>query len=143
MILAHLTWMVCKIRIKWLLHCYFLWGTTSRIYSKLHIVIPISFFSLCVSLESRWCSHTVVLTWLQLKRISILFYQIDQILTWVDNRYIAIYVLPMHMLTSPSVNEIFLLRYMNWSINFRGLQFNEAMAPSWLKYMNSILSEFT
>ena len=38
-----------------------------------------SIFSLSISLKSKWCSHTVVLTWLQLGRIPILFYQRDQI----------------------------------------------------------------
>ena len=34
----------------------------------------------------------------------------------------------MHMSASLSVDEILLLKYMNWSTNFRGLQFNEEMA---------------
>ena len=33
--------------------------------------------------------------------------------------------------------------YMNYSTNFRGLLFKEEMAPSWLKGMNSVFSEFT
>ena len=32
-------------------------------------------FSPGISLESKWCNHTVILTWLQLERIPILFYQ--------------------------------------------------------------------
>ena len=31
---------------------------------------------------------------------------------------------------------------MNLSINFRGLPFNAKMAPSWLKQINFVLSEF-
>ena len=38
---------------------------------------------------------------------------------------IAIHALPMHMLTLLSVDEILLLKYMNWSTNFRGLPFKK------------------
>ena len=43
----------------------------------------------------------------------------------VEKLSIAVYSLPMRMLTSLSVDEIFLLRYVNWSTDFRGLLFNE------------------
>ena len=56
----------------------------------------------------------------------------------VVNLSIAIYVLPMHVLTLLSVKKILLLRYMNCSTYFRGLLFNEEVAPSWLKQMNSV-----
>ena len=46
------------------------------------------------------------------------------------------------MLTSLLVDEILLLRYMNWSTHFRGLSWNEEMIPPWLKHMNSVFSEF-
>ena len=59
----------------------------------------------------------------------------------VVNLSIAVHVLPMHMLTLLLVDEIVLPKYMNKSINFRGLAFNEEMTPSWLK-RNSVLSEF-
>ena len=51
--------------------------------------------------------------------------------------------LPMHILTSLSVDEIWLPRYVNWSINFRGLTLKVEMEPSRLKHMNSVLSAFT
>ena len=44
------------------------------------------------------------------------------------------------MLTSLSVDEILLLRYMNCSTIFRGLPFNEEMVLSWSKHMSSVLS---
>ena len=56
---------------------------------------------------------------------------------------IVVYALPMHMLTSLSVDEILLARYVNWSTYFRGLPLDEEMAPSCLKHMKSILSKFT
>ena len=43
-------------------------------------------------------------------------------------------ILPMYMLTLLSVDEILLLRYMNWFTNLRSLPFNEEMAPSGLKH---------
>ena len=42
----------------------------------------------------------------------------------VNNLFIAVHFFPMHMLTSLFVDEILLLRYMNWSTNSRGLPFN-------------------
>ena len=59
----------------------------------------------------------------------------------VDNVLIAVHTLPMLMLTSLSGNEILLLKYMNWSIDFTVLPFNKAIVLSYLKYMNSVLSE--
>ena len=47
-----------------------------------------------------------------------------------DFLLIAVYALPMHMLTSLSVDEILLLRYMNWSTYFRDLPFKERIVPS-------------
>ena len=59
------------------------------------------------------------------------------------NLSIAINSFLMGMLTSLSVDEIFLLRCVNWLINFRGLPFNVKLAPSCLKLMSSVLSDFT
>ena len=39
----------------------------------------------------------------------------------INNLSIVVYAFPMHMLTLLSVDEIWLLRYVNWSTNFRGL----------------------
>ena len=46
--------------------------------------------------------------------------------------------LHVHMVTLLCVDEILLPRYMNWSTNFRGLLFNERMAPFWLKHSSSM-----
>ena len=56
---------------------------------------------------------------------------------------IAVHVLSTRMLTSPSVDKILLLSYINWYANFRDLPFNQETVPSWLKYMNFVLSELT
>ena len=61
----------------------------------------------------------------------------------VINLLIAVRALSMHLLMLLSVDEILLPRYVNWCTNFRGLPFQEEIALSWLKHMNSVLSEFT
>ena len=59
----------------------FLWGATFRICWKQHTESLYSYhlaFSPSVSLKSKWCNHTVVLTQVQLRMIPFLFYQRDQ-----------------------------------------------------------------
>ena len=56
---------------------------------------------------------------------------------------IAVHTFLMCMLTLLSVDAILLLRYMNWSANFRNLLHEVEMAPFYLKHMNSDLSVFT
>ena len=51
----------------------------------------------------------------------------------IDNLLISVQIFFMRMLTSLSVDEILLPRYVNWSTNFRGLLFNDEMAPSCFK----------
>ena len=55
----------------------------------------------------------------------------------VINQSIAVHGISMLQLTLLSVDEILLLRYMNWSTDFRGLSFNKEMPSSCLKHMNS------
>ena len=69
------------------------------------------------------------------------------LLEWLDFHVVIILLIVVHdfsmrMLTSLSVDEILLPRYVNWSINFKGLPFKEEMAPSYLKHMNSVLFRF-
>ena len=73
--------MVCARGSKLQDSCCFL-GATSRICSKEHITFSRSsylVFSQSVSLESWWCNHTAVVTWLQLGRNPTLFCLRDQI----------------------------------------------------------------
>ena len=51
----------------------------------------------------------------------------------IDNLSIPVHALPMCLLTSLSVDEILLPKYVNWFINFRGFPSNEEMAPFWTK----------
>ena len=60
----------------------------------------------------------------------------------VINLSLAIHTLPMHILTSLSADEILWSRYTNSSTYFRGLLISKEMAPSFLKHLNSIWSEF-
>ena len=120
-----------------------LWSFASAICSKQHTAILWSSnlaFRSAVSAKSKWCNYTLVLTWLKLGRIPILSDRSD--FHRFLNVLIAVHGLLMYVLTSFSVDEILLPKYMYWSINFRGLPFNEIIAPSLLKCINSVLSEF-
>ena len=136
--------MVCKMGGKWLYNCCFCRVLLSVVVqnSMQHShSFYLAAFSSSVSLESMLCSHTVVLTRLQLERISLFILSKRSDFHMVDNLSIVVYALPIHMLTSLSVDEILLPRYMNCSTNFRGLQFNE-MVPSWLKHELLLISKF-
>ena len=60
----------------------------------------------------------------------------------IDNLWIAFHAFARCMLTSFSVDEMLLPRYVNWSTNFRGLLHRVEMASSCLKHMNSVLFTF-
>ena len=59
----------------------------------------------------------------------------------IDNLWIAVQVFASHMLTSLSVDEILLPRYINLSTNFRGLLLKVKISPC-LKHMKSVLFAF-
>ena len=54
----------------------------------------------------------------------------------IDNLSVAVLAFASHKLTSLSVDEILLLRYMNLPTNLRGLPFKVEMASFGLKHMN-------
>ena len=93
--------------------------------------------SLSISFKSKWCSPTVVLIWLHLSVLSDFH--------MVNNQSIAVHAFPMHILTSLSVDEILVPRYINWSTYFRGLPFNMVWVPmvlctglqSWRKWVQT------
>ena len=60
-----------------------------------------------------------------------------------DNLTIAAHVLARRMLTLLSVDKTFLLRYGNFSSNFRSLLLDMGMASLCLKHMDSVLFAFT
>ena len=59
----------------------------------------------------------------------------------IDNLPIAVHEFPIRK-PSFSVDEILLSMYVKYSTNFRGLQFNVKMIPSYIKRINSVSSEF-
>ena len=71
--------------------------------------ISINLFSWIISLESQGCIHTVE----EFGRILVLFYLRFAFHT-VYYLLMAVHILPMHTLTSISVDEILLLRYINY-----------------------------
>ena len=61
----------------------------------------------------------------------------------IDNLSIAVHAFVWCILTSLSVNEILLPRYVNWSTSFRGFPLKVEIASSCLKHINSVLFTFT
>ena len=53
----------------------------------------------------------------------------------IDNLSIVVHAFTEHMLTSLSIEEILLPRYVNLSTNLRELPFRVEIAPSHLKHM--------
>ena len=130
---------------RWPDSCYFL-EAASRISSKQHLTFMCrshQAFSQSVSLESKWYNHTVVQ---QLWRIRIQVVQPNRHTTTLKNSYFAldcyiisklltaVHAFPICVLTFFSVDEILLLRYVNWSSNFIDLPFNVEMASSGLEH---------
>ena len=60
-----------------------------------------------------------------------------------DNRSMAFHDFARGILTSISVDEVLLSRYVNLPINFRGRPLRVEMAPSRLKHMYTVLFPFT
>ena len=60
----------------------------------------------------------------------------------INSLSIAIHDNTMYIFTSLSVDKMLLLRYVNWSTNFRGFPLRVEMVPSYLKHMNSVIFEF-
>ena len=82
---GYLTWMVCEMWGKWLYKFLFVgycFQDLMEIAHRILVLFPSNFFS-CISYESRWCIHTVVLTQPWLGRNLISFYQGDQISIWL------------------------------------------------------------
>ena len=67
-------------------------------------------FSLYVSLKSKWCIYTIVLTWVQAQKNSYFNLSEGSYFLIVVNLSITVHVFPMPMLKSLSFNEIFLPR---------------------------------
>ena len=142
--LTHLTWMICEMEGRRPYSCCFVRYCFQDLFKTAHHILlkfPSS-FSLCVLFSihvvhpysiidtaTTWKkSHFILLNWSNFHMI--------------DNMSLAFNAFTRSMLTSPSVDEILLLRYANWSTNFRGLPFRVEMAPFYLKHMCSVLFQF-
>ena len=84
---ACLIWMVCKMRGKWPYSCCFVRCCFQDIFNAASLCSSHLPFSPGVTRKSKCCDPTVVLTWLQLRRISILFYRRNQIFMWLLTCY--------------------------------------------------------
>ena len=62
--------------------------------------------------------------------------------TVIDNLSIAFHAFARYILTSPSVDEMLLSRYVNWFTNFSRLPLRVEMVSFCVKYMCSVLSKF-
>ena len=128
----------CLVRLGWFLRwevssntAATLWGVASRIRSKQHVAFLCSFhlaFFPCALSASMWYIHRVVSTQPQLGRNTILFYQRSDF-HMIDNLLITVHAFAWNMLTSLSVDEILLPRYVNLSTNFSGLLLIMEMTP--------------
>ena len=75
-------------------------------------------FSLSVSLESKRCIHTVLLTRQQFRRIPVLSYLRTNFYK-VNNLSMTLYILLIRISTNFSVIELLLPWYINYAINFK------------------------
>ena len=78
-------------------------------------VVLIYFFLQVFCLKFKWCIHTIILIRLQLLRISGFFLSERSDFHLVDELSIVVHAFTMQMLTLLSVDEILLLKCVNWS----------------------------
>ena len=126
--LANFSWMVCKMGGNWLYNCCFVGYSFQNLF-RIACISLCSFhlaFSPSVSLDPKWWSFNT--TDMPTARKNLFGFYRRSDFHMVVNLYIR--VLPMHILTSFSVDEIFLLSYINWSTNLRDLPFIVEMALS-------------
>ena len=128
--LVYLIWMVWEIGGKWLYICCYVNYCFQDLFSitcSILVQSPFSFFSIC---------------FISIHRVH-LYSSIDTTAAYGWNRLpYDWYIFARCILTSLSVDEMLLLRYINLSTNFREPPFRVEISP-WLKHMYSILSTFT
>ena len=118
-----------------------LWGVDFRICSRQHIAFlrssPFSFFSMCfvsVHVIHPYSSMNLDIAW---KKCFILSDKSE--FHMINNLSRAYYTFTRCILTSFSVDEILLPRYVYSSTNFRGLPLRMEMAPSCLRHINCFI----
>ena len=131
-LVVHFTWLLCEMGGKCLYSCYFVKCCFQHLFKTIcSLFVGGSNLAFSPGIVSKWCNNMILLTCLELRKCSILFNQRSDFHI-VLNLSIAVSALPVCMLTLFSVDEILLPRHTNCSSNFRGLSFNNGMAPSWL-----------
>ena len=131
--LACIALMVCEMGCKWSYNCYFLVYCFKNVF-KTACSIFVKFSS--IFFPKRFVKVQIVQpysrtdTAIAMKNSCFILSE-KSYFHMVFHLSIVIHTYPMRILTSLLVDEIFLPRYMNWSTNFRGLLFNEAIGPFW------------
>ena len=127
-----LTLMVCKMGGKWPYSWCLIEGCFQDLFKRACSIVVwflSSFFSRCFIRVQLVTKSSKEFVFIFLERSN--FHMVIKLL-------IEVQALSMCLLTSLSVDEILLLKFVNWSIDFRGLLFNEKMTLSWLKHINSV-----
>ena len=121
--LIHLIWRVCETESKWQYSCCFvgcckqdLFKKACRILVYFHFIFFFVHF-VSINVVQPYSSTDAATTWK--KSCFILSERSD--FPMINNWTVAVYAFTKCMLISLSVGEILLLRYVNWSINSRGL----------------------
>ena len=143
--LVHLTWMVFEMGSKCPYCCYFL-GCCFQdfiiVVCSILVLFP-SYFSPCVLLGSMWYIHPYCSINTATIGKTFCFIVLEKAnLQMINNLLLTVNDFARGMVTSLSVDEILLLRYMNLSTNFLGQPLRAEMA-SCFKHMSSILFAFT
>ena len=137
--LVCLIWMVLEIGGWWPHNCCVGWCFQDlfNIDHSIHVQFPSSFFSIrlaSIHVVHPYSSIDTTAVWMKSHFISSDQSDFDMI----DSLLIVVHAFARHILTSLSVDETLLLRFMNLSTNFREPQFKVGMSSSWLKHMYSI-----
>ena len=113
----------------------FVQDSTQKLLCSSHLA-----FSLCVSIHRVHPKNSIDIATTWKKSLFILLNRSDFHI--ISNLPIAFQIFTRCMLTSLSVNEMLLVRYVKGSTYFWGLPLTVEMVPSCLKYVDSVLLAF-
>ena len=139
--MSYWSWIVYEMGGKWLYNCCFVWCCFQDLFKtacSIPLQFPFCFFSESltkVQVMPPYSSTDVATA----GKNSCFTLSVRSYSYIVNNLSIAVHAFPVHKLTSLSVDEILLPRYVNWSTYFKGLLFYVVMGLSWLKHLNSVL----
>ena len=143
--LVRLVEIVCKMGGCWLYSCCFFGCWFQDFWLAARIILmsfPSNlFFLYFVSIHVMYSYRSIDIAAASKKFHFILSERSD--FHMIDNLPIQFHAVVSRMLTSLSVDEMLLLRYVNRSSNFRGLLLRVEIAPFCLKHIYSVLFAFT